>query len=102
MKPFWEDVKDVHPQPMTGDIDTDIQRLTDLIKRRVGRISSPEVRKIVEDILPYHIYCEATGIRDRRDPEFAAMALGEDIRAIVKEDQKGRRDARPKGAQKKT
>ena len=91
MKPFWEDVKSVKPEPLTDDIDRDIKRITDLIKRRIGRISDPSVRKIVEDVLPYHLYCEATGIRDRRDVEFAAMALGEDIRAIVKGDRKGRK-----------
>lgn len=91
MKPFWDDVQSVEKQPMTGDIDKDIERITSLIKRRTGRISDPAVRKIVEHVLPYHIYCEATGIRDRRDAEYAAMALGEDIRTIVKGDQKGRR-----------
>jgi hypothetical protein len=91
MKPFWEDVKSVTPQPMTGNIDTDIDRITGLIKRRIGRISDPAVRTIVEEVLPYHLYCEATGLRDRHDVEYAAMALGEDIRTIVKGDRKGRK-----------
>jgi len=91
MKPFWDDVKSVQPEPLTGDINKDIERITSLIVRRIGRISDPAVRTIVHEVLPYHIYCEATGIRDRRDVEFSAMALGEDIRTIVKGDHKGRR-----------
>lgn len=86
MKDFWQEVAETPTEPLTGDPDKDIPRLTSLIRKRLGKCDNEIVDAIVKNVLPYHLFCQFTGIRDEGDlntPEYAAMAIGEDIRDAI-------------------
>lgn len=82
---FWDDFRETEKRPLTGDLEKDIKRLTDLIRRRLGPCENEAVNAIVENVLPYHLHCALSGMRDGETatPEYAAMAIGEDIRDAV-------------------
>lgn len=82
---FLEDVKNTPVEPLTGDLDKDIPRLTALIRKRLGKIDNEIVDAIVENVLPYHIHCVFSGIREGKTstPEYAALAIGEDLRDAI-------------------
>lgn len=90
MQPFWDVVKTTKPQE-----EVDVDRIAELIESRVGRIVGNEaVRKIIRDVLPYHLAAAFDGSREDaplNTVEYAALALGEDIRVAVKGDSRGRR-----------
>jgi len=82
---FLEDVRNTPVEPLTGDLDKDIPRLTALIRKRLGNTDSEIVDAIVENVLPYHLHCLFSGIRDGETatPEYAALAIGEDLRDAI-------------------
>lgn len=90
MKPFWDVVKETKPSQ-----EVDVDRIAELIESRVGRVVGNEaVRKIIRDVLPYHLAAAFDGSRDSAPldtVEYAALALGEDIRVAVKGDHRGKR-----------
>lgn len=90
MKPFPSEVASAVVKPLTGDLRRDIPRITSLIKRRLGPCRIASVRAIVEEVLPYHLWCAFSGIRgeDESTVEYAALALGEDIREAIKKSPK--------------
>jgi hypothetical protein len=96
MKPFWEEVKSTKCREL-NDLSKDVERIAALIESRVGRITGNEaVRTILRDVLPYHLVLAFNGSRDEAPMdtvEYAALALGEDIRVAVKGDNRGRRSA---------
>lgn len=91
MKPFWDAVREVECR----EVDDDAKRIADLIESRVGRVVGNEaVRKIIRDVLPHHLLCAHDGSREDsplNTIEYAALALGEDIRIAIKGDNRGRR-----------
>ena len=93
MKPFWDAVGEVECV-----VDDDVDRIADLIESRVGRVVGNEaVRKIIREVLPQHLLCARDGSRDEpplNTIEYAALALGEDIRIAIKGDNRGRRPPR--------
>lgn len=85
MRSFWKEVDRTKRLGLSGDLDADITRITNLIKRRLGEVQDPVVLKIVEDVLPYHLYAAASGVREDNSIEYTSLALGEDIRVAVNE-----------------
>jgi hypothetical protein len=103
MKPFWDAVKQAECHPI-DDIEKDVDRVAQLIESRVGRVGASAggeevrelVRKLVREILPYHLVLAWNGSRSEppmNTIEYAALALGEDIRVSVKGDHRGRRSS---------
>lgn len=94
MKPFWDAVGEVEHR----EVDDDAERIAGLIESRVGRVVGNEaVRKIIRDVLPHHLLCAHDGSRGEsplNTIEYAALALGEDIRIAIKGDNRGRRPPR--------
>jgi hypothetical protein len=92
MRPFWDVVHDTKP---SKDEEIDVDRIADLIESRVGRVVGNEaVRKIIRDVLPHHLAAAWDGSREDaplNSIEYAALAIGEDIRVIVKGDHRGKR-----------
>ena len=97
MKPFWDVVHSTKARPL-GEENDDVERIAELIESRVGRVVGNEaVRKIIRDVLPYHLLCTHNGSREDsplNTVEYAALALGEDIRVAIKGDYRGRRPPR--------
>jgi len=93
MKPFWDAVRETTPRPL-GEAD-DAERIAELIESRVGRVVGNEaVRRIIRDVLPRHLISSHDGSRDEpplNTVEYAALALGEDIRVNIKGDNRGRK-----------
>lgn len=96
MKPFWEEVKATKCHQL-DDVTKDVERVAALIESRVGRVTGNEaVRTIIREVLPYHLVLMFNGSRDEAPldtVEYAALALGEDIRVAVKGDNRGRKSA---------
>lgn len=96
MKPFWDAVKTTKTSAIGDDTDMDqeVARIADLIESRVGRVTGNEaLRKVIREVLPYHLYCQFSGMRGEaplNTVEYAALALGEDIRVAAKGDNRGR------------
>jgi hypothetical protein len=92
MKPFWDDVKETETHPLR-DFDKDVERIAEIVESRVGRVVGNEaVRKIVREVIPYHLVLMFDGSRDEppmNTIEYAALAIGEDIRVAVKGDRRG-------------
>lgn len=92
MRPFWDAVRDTKP---SQDEEIDVDRIAELIESRVGRVVGNEaVRKIIRDVLPHHLAAAWDGSREEaplNSIEYAALALGEDIRVVVKGDHRGKR-----------
>jgi hypothetical protein len=95
MKPFWIVVNATQPVGLTEDTEKDVDRIAELIESRVGRITGNDaVRKIIREVLPYHLVLSRDGSRDSSPMdtiEYAALSLGEDIRIAVKGDHRGKR-----------
>lgn len=92
MRPFWDVVRDTKP---SQDEEIDVDRIAELIESRVGRVIGNEaVRKIIRDVLPHHLVAAWDGSREDsplNTIEYAALAIGEDIRIAVKGDSRGRK-----------
>jgi|LakMenEpi03Aug12_release.lakeMendotaPanAssembly.Ray.scaffolds.fasta_scaffold760386_1 hypothetical protein len=92
MKPFWDVVHATTPSQ--GD-EVDVDRIAELIESRVGRVVGNEaVRKIIRDVLPHHLAAAWDGSREEaplNTVEYAALAIGEDIRVAVKGDHRGKK-----------
>ena len=92
MKPFWEVVRSTPRTPLgEAPLSDDIARIRTLIESRIGRIPGEELRVLIREVLPYHVYCVASGLRDDESAEYAALAIGEDIRKAVKKCHKGKK-----------
>lgn len=85
MKSFQQEVASTPAEPLTGDLDRDIDRIKSLIKRRLGPCSNKTLRQVVDEVLPYHLWCAHSGVRDGSHAtlEYAALSLGEDLRSLV-------------------
>jgi hypothetical protein len=84
MRPFWEEVRATKRLGLR-DLNRDISRITSLIRKRLGQCDDAVVIRIVEDVLPYHIHAVVSGMRDDDSLEYAALAMGEDLREAVAE-----------------